>query len=124
MGLCRHACACLNRMEHCNSHAVRAYTGQTLLHGGHNSPFVTMDTALSNPQHRAGFGRKGQQTGADSGMPVQSAISACNEMGRPVAITRVVDTMVSAPRCTRYALEQVLMNFPVPVEEHRKFVKG
>ena len=33
---------------------------------------------------------------------VQSAISACNEMGRPVAITRVVDTMVAAPRCTRY----------------------
>ncbi|KAK9804986.1 hypothetical protein WJX73_008258 [Symbiochloris irregularis] len=29
------------------------------------------------------------------------AIDSCNQIGRPVSITRVMDTMVSAPRCTR-----------------------
>lgn len=31
------------------------------------------------------------------------AIAACNLIGKPAIITRVVDTMVTAPRCTRCA---------------------
>ncbi len=31
------------------------------------------------------------------------ATTACNLLGKPVMITRVVDTMVAAPRCTRCA---------------------
>jgi pyruvate kinase len=31
------------------------------------------------------------------------ATTACNLAGKPVMITRVVDTMVAAPRCTRCA---------------------
>ena len=31
----------------------------------------------------------------------KAAIARCNMMGKPVIITRVVDTMTSAPRCTR-----------------------
>ena len=31
----------------------------------------------------------------------KAATTACNLIGKPVIITRVVDTMVTAPRCTR-----------------------
>lgn len=31
----------------------------------------------------------------------KAAITKCNMLGKPVIITRVVDTMTSAPRCTR-----------------------
>ena len=31
----------------------------------------------------------------------KAAVTACNLLGKPVIITRLVDTMVSAPRCTR-----------------------
>lgn len=31
----------------------------------------------------------------------KAAITRCNILGKPVIITRVVDTMTSAPRCTR-----------------------
>ena len=31
----------------------------------------------------------------------KAAINRCNILGKPVIITRVVDTMTSAPRCTR-----------------------
>lgn len=31
----------------------------------------------------------------------KAAINRCNLLGKPVIITRVVDTMVEAPRCTR-----------------------
>ena len=33
----------------------------------------------------------------------KAVISNCNLLGKPVLITRVVDTMVNAPRPTRYA---------------------
>ena len=33
----------------------------------------------------------------------KAAIAACNLIGKPAIITRVVDTMVTAPRCTRCA---------------------
>lgn len=33
----------------------------------------------------------------------KSVISACNLLGKPVLLTRVVDTMITAPRPTRYA---------------------
>ncbi len=32
----------------------------------------------------------------------KAAINRCNLLGKPVIITRVVDTMVEAPRCTRW----------------------
>ena len=32
----------------------------------------------------------------------KSMISACNLLGKPVLLTRVVDTMITAPRPTRY----------------------
>lgn len=31
----------------------------------------------------------------------KAAITRCNLLGKPVIITRVVDTMTAAPRCTR-----------------------
>lgn len=33
----------------------------------------------------------------------KAAINRCNLQGKPVIITRLVDTMVEAPRCTRHA---------------------
>ena len=36
----------------------------------------------------------------------KAVISNCNLLGKPVLITRVVDTMVNAPRPTRYAPSQ------------------
>ena len=36
----------------------------------------------------------------------KSVISNCTLMGKPVLVTRVVDTMISAPRPTRYTLSQ------------------
>lgn len=35
----------------------------------------------------------------------KSAISRCNLLGCPVVITRLVDTMISAPRPTRHDLD-------------------
>ncbi len=32
----------------------------------------------------------------------KAAINRCNLQGKPVIITRLVDTMVEAPRCTRH----------------------
>ena len=34
-------------------------------------------------------------------MVQKQAINRCNVLGKPVIITRVVDTMTQAPRCTR-----------------------
>lgn len=34
----------------------------------------------------------------------KAAINRCNLQGKPVIITRLVDTMVEAPRCTRHAV--------------------
>ena len=40
---------------------------------------------------------------------VQKAmISACNRLGKPTLITRVVDTMAQTPRCTRWVLQSIL----------------
>lgn len=33
----------------------------------------------------------------------KAAVNKCNLQGKPVIITRLVDTMVEAPRCTRCA---------------------
>lgn len=37
-------------------------------------------------------------------MVQKAAINRCNLQGKPVIITRLVDTMVEAPRCTRHAV--------------------
>ena len=47
-------------------------------------------------------GNLGLDVPPEKGAIVQkAAINSCNLLGKPVVITRVVDTMATAPRCTR-----------------------
>ena len=44
----------------------------------------------------------------------KAAINRCNLQGKPVIITRLVDTMVEAPRCTRHASPYPSLTDAVP----------
>jgi Pyruvate kinase, barrel domain len=52
----------------------------------------------------------------------KSAISRCNILGKPVILTRLVDTMASAPRPTRWVVEAVVWLPSYTLHHHMRLI--